>query len=263
MRRLVTTFLVIFFCSVLCAGTGAQDFSSLIAQGDAAWEKRGTDADPDNQKALDFYLGATKLAPYSYEAHWKAARSLWWISDQLLALSDDRERQSALGKRGMALAERAVLIDPTGVEGHLYYAVVALHYAYGVGMINTLKEGIDDDIVRHLFLAYEKDKTFAGGLIPLSLSGLYRRAPWPMRDTEKALAYAREALLMDPSGIRTAVFAAASLEAAGVTGEAMELLRKASEMEGNKDLEPDYKRWRRLAGRCVDEGRVIDPDRLF
>ncbi len=244
-------------------GMRGQDLSSLMAAGDAAWEKRGTEADPDNVKALDLFREATTLSPFSYEAHWKAARSLWWIADQALDSSPKKELQRDLGREGMEFAGRAVLIRPDGVEGHLYWALTALHYIYGIGTINALKEGVQDEVLTHLMSAYKQDKTYERGSAARELSVFYRTAPWPLRDKGKTLAFSREALALDPSGLRTAVFCAAGLEAAGLHGDAMELLKTAAGLEGDKLIEPDYKRWKRFAEKCLGEGRVIDPDMLF
>jgi tetratricopeptide (TPR) repeat protein len=259
----IVVLLVALLCVILAVPAGAEDAAALIAQGDAAWEARGPYGDLDNQEAVDSYRAGVLAAPFSYEAHWKAARSLWWLADGELRSSGNKGRQADWGREGMELAGRAVLISPDGVEGHVYWALSALHYAYGVGMVDALREGIEDEIEKHLRAAYERDKAYERGLVPRTLSTFLRTTPWPKRDNKRALALAREAVDLDPSGVRTAVFTAACLEAAGERDEAMELLKKASEMEGDKALEPDWKWWRRFAKKCVDDGKVIDPDLLF
>jgi hypothetical protein len=241
----------------------AEDISSLIEQGNAAWEKRGTDGNPENRRAADCFLSAVQAAPFSYEAHWKAARSLWWLADQGLLATDDKGRQRDLGRQGMDLAGRAVLISPDSAEGHLYWALSALHHCYGIGMVDALKKGIPDEAARHLWICYEKDRSAEDGRVLLGLSAFFRTAPWPIRDKDKSVAYAREAVSVDPVGVRTAVFLAAALAAAGSHAESMELMKTAAEMDGDKAREPDSKLWTRFARRCVDAGRVIDPEKLF
>jgi hypothetical protein len=241
----------------------AQDFASLMESGDKAWEKRGTDGDPDNLTALSSYRTAVTLAPFSYEAHWKAARSCWWNADQGLYASENQKNQKELGRAGMDLAERAALIDPDGVEGHLYFALCALHYAYGIGMVDALKEGVYDRAIENLSTAYKKDGTFGGGAVTLGLSALYRVAPWPVRDREKALAYAREATGADGAGLRAMVFLAAAAEGSGMSNEAMNILKTVSEAKSEDTMEPDINRWKRYAKRCVDAGRMVDTERLF
>jgi hypothetical protein len=264
----VRILLLLTVCAALtvplwAAARAAEDASMLIEQGNAAWEKRGTDGDPENRAAADAFLAAVEAAPFSYEAHWKAARAIWWIADQRLAATDDKELQRDLGSRGMELAGRAILIAPDSVEGHLYWALSALHYCYGIGMVEALKQGIQDETARHLMMCYDTDRAAEGGIALLGLSALFRTAPWPMRDTDKSVAFAREAAAADPAGIRAAVFLAAALASAGAYGESMELMKRASEMDGDRQREPDCARWKRFAGTCVRKGRVLDPEPLL
>lgn len=232
------------------------DVHLLLEQGNAAWEKRGPDGTPENEKAADLFLAASKSAPYNYEAHWKAARCFWWLADQDLLTSDDRDRQRDLSRRAMDLATRAILINPEAIEGRLYWALSALHYSYGVGMVGALKEGIQDETARHLAYCYEHDRTAEGGRVILGLSALYRTAPWPLRDLEKSVGYAREARSARPGEIRTAVFLGVALEALGRHDESMEVLARASEMDGDRALEPDFRWWKRFARTCAERGRV-------
>ena len=241
----------------------SEDFSSLMESGDAAWEKRGTKEDLDNKKALDYYMAALDIDPYSYEAHWKAARSLWWISDQMLPSSTKGGEHEKIGREAMELSKRATLIDPESIEGHLYLALSAIHYSHGIGVIDAMKEGTFDVILSNLMWCYERDKSYGNGIIPRSLSSFYRTAPWSTRDNDKSLKFALEAEEIDPEGIRTRVYLAASYEASGMPNEAMGVLTEASKLDGNSEGEPDYIRWEKFADRCLEEKRMIDPEKLL
>jgi tetratricopeptide (TPR) repeat protein len=245
------------------ATAAAEDVSLLLSRGDAAWEKRGTDGTVENGNAANLFRSAAKTAPYNYEAHWKAARCLWWMADQDLLANDDRNRQRDLSSGAMDLAARAILIRPDGVEGRLYWALSALHYCYGVGMVDALKEGIQDEAARHLLYCYERDRTAEGGIVMLGLSSLYRTAPWPLRDSGKAVDYAREALSARPGDIRAAVFLGVAVGAAGRYDESLEILTVASEMDGDTVLEPDCRWWKRFARTCIERGNIPDPDKLL
>jgi len=263
--RVLCFLIVLAALTVPVAGASAveKDASLLIGRGDEAWKKRGTAGAIENTVAADCYLSAVEAAPYSYEAHWKAARSLWWMADQELLSSGDKNRQRDLSKRAMDLAARAGLISPGGVEGHLYWALSALHYCYGVGMVGALKQGIQEEAARNLLFCYDKDRTAEGGLVLLGLSALYRTAPRPIRDMAKTVEYAREAESACPGGVRAAVYLGAALAAAGYYEESMEILAGVSEMDGNEALEPDCGWWKRFARSCVERGNIPDPDRLL
>jgi tetratricopeptide (TPR) repeat protein len=258
-------FLVSFFLFLLSVMelAGGQDFAAFMEDGDRAWAERGAGEDVDNRTALDLYKKALEEDPYNYEAHWKTARSLWWISDQSIPSSGDRSYHAKLGKEGMELSNRALLINPEGVEGHLYFSLCALHYAYGIGSIEAMKEGMYEEILSHLLWCYENDTEYGEGIVALALSSLYRTAPWPMRDKEKALTYAEEAHAMYPSSLRVVVFLAAAYDALGRGTEALALLSEAQEMEGDPAREPDHKRWERFIRECIKEGGIRDTEKLY
>lgn len=263
MKRLGLLTISIALALMLPGAAAGADAVDYIGQGDAAWEMRGADGTVENGKAAELYLAAVAAAPHSYEAHWKAARCFWWIADQRLLVSDDRNRQRELATRAMGLSARAMLISPDGVQGHLYWALSALHYCYGIGMVGALKEGIQDKAADHLILCYEKDKSAEGGLALLGLSALYRTTPRPLRDVNRAVGYAREAESMPPGSIRKAVFLAAALGAAGLGEESLAVLDAASKMDGDPAQEPDFRWWKRFARTCVEKGKVPDPDKLL
>ncbi len=49
----------------------------------------------------------------------------------------------------------------------------------------------------------------------------------------------------------------------GMSEAAIGVLEVAVEMEGDKEREPDFKRWKKFGKRCIKEGRVIDTEVLF
>ncbi|GEM_PF-2048313 len=248
-------------------GTGkaaSGDPKALLELGDASWEKRGTRLDTDNLRAVEYYRAAAASDPFNYEAHWKCARALWWLSDQMLdAGSLDREKQKKLGREGMELAGRAKLINPDGIEGHIYFALNAFHCAFGAGMIEAMKEGVFDSIYEDLAWCNERDEAYGGGIVLRGLSSYYRIVPWPNRDNEKALKLSIKAVRADETSVRNVIYLAAAYEMLGMGDKAINVLGVAVEMEGDKESEPDFKRWKKFAKKCIDEGRVIEPERLF
>ncbi len=249
-----------------------EDVKKLLELGDTAWKKRGTRLDSDNAKAVEFYRTATEADPFSYEAHWKCARALWWQSDQLLDDNNTianvkKEEQEQLGRKGMEIAKRAKLINPEGAEGHLYYALTAFHYAFGIGIINAMKGGVFDAIYEDLMWCYKNDKGFdknhSGGMVSRGLSAYFRIVPWPKRDNEKSFDFATGAVRADDSSIRNMIFLAAAYEVKGMSEAAVGALEVAVEMEGDKEREPDFKSWKKFGKRCIKAGRVINSERLF
>lgn len=277
-RRLMGKYLFIFILllsvfflkapgALYAQGTGkaaSEDPKALLELGDASWEKRGTRLDTDNLRAVEYYRAAAAADPFSYEAHWKCARALWWLADQMLdAGSVDMEKHEKLGREGMELAGRAKLINPDGIEGHLFYALNGFHRAIGIGMIEAMKMGVFDEIYEDLAWCEERDRAYGGGVVSRGLSSYYRIVPWPKRDNKKSLKLATEAVRADDTSVRNLVYLAAAYDMLGMGDEAINVLMVAVEMEGDKESEPDFKRWKKFAKRCIDEGRVIDPETLF
>jgi len=257
---IVLMYLVI--AALFCIAAVAQDVSDLLAVGDEAWDGRGAYGDPNNKKALDAYVAAAEEDVYHFESHWKAARSCWWMSDQMLAVSNDPADHAELSLLGMELAERARLMAPDAMEGHLYYALCASHYVYGVGTLEAMRDGVFEEAISELLWCYGKDPAYEGGLVPLGLSAYYRLAPWPERSQEKALTYAEEARTLNADSLRAAVYLAACYQALGDFDRAVDVLTKAAEVEPDKTSEPDYRRWRRIIRDALEAGGVEDIDRI-
>jgi hypothetical protein len=242
----------------------AADPKELLRMGDEAWEKRGTRLDTDNARAVDYYRAAAKAEPFSYDAHWKCARAIWWLSDQMLDSTYlKKEDHKKLGKEGMEMAGRAKLINPDGIEGHLYFALTAFHYAFGIGVIDAMKEGVFDSIYEDLLWCHKREKGCGGGAVCRGLSAYYRIVPWPARDNKKSVDFAEDAVRAGETSIRNMTYLAAAYEINGMTEEAKGVLETAVEMEGDREVEPDFKRWKRFGKSCIKEGRVIDTEMLF
>lgn len=244
--------------------TSPADPKELLELGDEAWEKRGTRLDTDNAKAVDFYRAAAVADPFSYEAHWKCARAIWWLSDQMLdAAYLKKEDHERLGKEGMEMAGRAKLINPDGMEGHIYFALDAFHYAFGIGVIDAIKEGVFDSIYQDLTWCYNRERDYGGGVVYRGLSAYFRIVPWPKRDNKKSVDFAVDAVNADNTSIRNMIYLTAAYEINRMSEEAAGVLETVLEMEGDREVEPDFKRWKRFGKRCIKEGRVLDKEMLF
>ena len=263
---MIKSYRIVFLCIILFAffsvTAGAQDISDLLATGDEAWNGRGAYGDPNNKKALDSYVAAAEEDIYHFESHWKAARSCWLMSDQMLAISNDPTDHVELSLMGMELADRARLMAPNAVEGHLYYALCASHYVYGVGTLEAMQGGVFEEVLSELLWCYGKDPSYENGLVSLGLSAYYRLAPWPERSQDKALVYAEEARTLNADSLRAAVYLAACYQALGDYSRAVEVLVEAAEIGPDKTEEPDYRRWRRIIKDSVEAGALEDIDRI-
>jgi len=102
---------------LVSTAAGAQDVASQIAAGDAARCRR------DAALASAHYRQALVLDSTSYDANWKASRSL--VDEGLALPNAQKARRDSLYAEARALAERAVRLHPNDAEGH-YMAAVAV-----------------------------------------------------------------------------------------------------------------------------------------
>jgi tetratricopeptide (TPR) repeat protein len=94
------------------AGPQPLRVEELIREGDAAMGRL------EPEPALEAYQAAVELDPSSYEAPWKAGRTLVAIGD----LEQRGNPQKDLYNKALKYAERAVKVNPSGAEGHLVRA---------------------------------------------------------------------------------------------------------------------------------------------
>src|SRR6266498_2741557 len=97
----------------------------LAAQTAAEHIARGDSAQPflHPEVALRHYQAALALDSLSFEANWKAARSISDVAKQLLGDSL-KDRRDSLYSVGRTYAERALRTDSTRAEGHYAVALV-------------------------------------------------------------------------------------------------------------------------------------------
>jgi tetratricopeptide (TPR) repeat protein len=108
----VVTFTFIFFTLFLLS-VQAQDASTLIAQGDSAYDAF------NNKAALDYYSGALQMDTTSYEAAWKLSRAYADVGENFT----DKDKRHEYFLNAEKYARKAVALNPDGSKGHLYLAI--------------------------------------------------------------------------------------------------------------------------------------------
>jgi tetratricopeptide (TPR) repeat protein len=205
----------------------AEDF---LAQGDALFLKGGLD---NFRQSIEMYSKAAAADPDSYEANWKLARSDRWYAEQAKrdGLENYKDICAQYGKEGMKYGEKAIQLNPGGVEGHYYYGLSVGIYSDGVSILTALKEGLKGKTQSSFEKAYELDKTFNTGGPMLALGRFWFVLPWPMNDKKKSLMYLREAYKQFPDNIEGMLYLGEVLLDAGKDSERPEaeaLLQKVA-----------------------------------
>lgn len=143
--------------------------------------------------------------PNDYGLLWRAAAWHFWKSDDPTISDAEKARW---GKEGWALAERAVARNPNDAAGHFWAAITMGNYSLGLGIVRAIAQGIEGKFRGHIGAAEKLDPRYAKGGIQNAWGGYYLTLPWPKRDVDKAAAYFRKALEINPHNLRTRVYQA-------------------------------------------------------
>jgi tetratricopeptide (TPR) repeat protein len=159
---------------------------------------KSPDQKADEAMQLDTVEGANRSLAIlksfdDYPALWRKARACAWLAEEFI----DKKTRAQLAEKGIEYGERAIALEPDGVEGHYYLAENRWLAA------ETRRLGLYAAMPRvrnEALAAVEADEKFdhAG---PLRLLGaVYALAPgWPasIGDPEKAIEYLDRALAID------------------------------------------------------------------
>ena len=222
-----------------------------MKEGDALWLQS---TDPDRApKIISLYESVLELDPDNYEALWKIARSYFIIGDALPETEEFKNRHKECGEKGMSYAQRALSINPDGIEGHYYYGLSIAQYSIGISIVKALIKGLGPEYEKHIGKAIEINKLYdyAG---PIRAMGRYWfKLPWPKRDIDKSIGYLSEAADAAPLSIRGRVYLAESCLKGGKKGCAQEQLTVALETEPDLKLEFDVMRWKARAEELLNK----------
>jgi hypothetical protein len=200
----------------LAWGDAASDAAAL----DELWGKR---TDPAVAKDLDGKKdAAVKASPADYALLWRAARWKWWQAD---GTSGDLKKR--LGKEAWELGDRAVKVNPNGVEGQYFTAVSIGAYSQAVGVLHALGEGLESKFNDRLDTAMKLDAAYASCGPIIAKGRYYFELPWPKRSLSKSAGLLGKAVAQCGTNIRAYVYLAETQLKDGDAKKAKETLAKA------------------------------------
>jgi tetratricopeptide (TPR) repeat protein len=235
----------------LSAGSGraqpaAAGPNEVVTRVDELWKRRDDPAAFAQQKTL--LEQALARAPSDYGVLWRLARWYAWKSDDPTLAKADRVN---LGKLGWDLAERAVAINPNHVGAQFWGMAAMGAYALGLGIVRALTQGIEGKFRQRLSRAERFDPAYANGAIPVAWGSYYAKLPWPKYDEEKATAYFRKALSLNPNNLRSRVYWAELHLREDRPAEARRLLEEVLKATPNKYDPAEERRCQMLAARTM------------
>jgi tetratricopeptide (TPR) repeat protein len=115
-------------------GQKSKEVTALITEGD----KYSTEAF-DNQKALDSFLKAAKLAPADDDVLWRISRSYVDIGEHMpSATKEEKEKQLEFYQKSLDYAEQAVKANPSNAMAYTRRAIANGRVALFMGIWNSI-----------------------------------------------------------------------------------------------------------------------------
>ncbi len=250
MKKMIV--IAVCICVLLTtSSTHAQPAGDLLREGDVLWQARAGEGKA--LASIAAYKRALEIDGNNYEACWKIARSYFFIGDGLPETDAMKERHREMGEQGMPYGEKALTLNPAGIEGHYYYALCIAEYSIGISIVKALAKGLGPEYEKHVGKAIEMDRQYDGAG-PLRAMGRYwYKLPWPKRDLKKSIRYLKEAAEAAPYSMRGRVYLAESYLKDDEKEPARAELRKAQEAQPDLTREVDAARWQKRAGALLKE----------
>lgn len=223
-------------------GASRQDPSAVYAELDAAHARR--DEPGVEQRLLEQLEAAERRTPQAYAVLWRLARLHGWRADDPAIGGEEKSRR---GKRAWELAERAIVADPSRVEGWFYAAAGMGNYSLGIGIMKAISQGIEGKFKDRLSRAEKIDPKFDSGAIQTAWGRFWFKLPWPKYDARKSRRALERAIELNPANVRAHVYLAELHEKEDRPNEARaEWERAAAATPGRYDA-PEERRWQAVA----------------
>ena len=248
----VTSLVVTFVLAAVSAPpTAAQTAAEHVAAGDSAYAALQPDA------ALVHYQAALALDSSSYEALWKAARSIADVAKQLQSKDGAEERRrDSLYTVGRGYAEAAIRAHPDGANGHYTLAMVLgrlsrtkgskerVRYAEVIFNEASRAVAIDSghDGAHHVLGAWHAEVKRLSGIQRFFAKALFGGGFMSKASWDWAVWHLHNAVHHNPAIIYHRLELAEVLVDIGKYKEAREQLEAISSLPMGDVLDPQYKR---------------------
>ncbi len=217
----------------------SSDVEELILKGDKFYAER-----EDLQKAKEAqraYEEAIKLDPKNYEAHWKLAKTIYFIGQR-----SPEEKRVSIFEKGVEIAKKAVAIEPNKPEGHFWLGVLYGVYGEARGVMKSLF--LVDDIKEEMKITLNLAPDIEGGGPYRLLGRMYYKLPGIAGGSkDKSLEYLLKAKEICPTNPLTKIYLADTYLALKRKEEAKKELKEVIEMEPDPRWIPETKELKKVA----------------
>ncbi|MBF0120164.1 MAG: tetratricopeptide repeat protein [Desulfobacterales bacterium] len=145
-------------------------------------------------KAIAVYKKALEIDPKNPDVYWKLAEVTFKKADDL----KNKEEKKKLFDETMAFAMKALELNPNSLEGHYWVGCSAIRLAQLTGVFSAVK--MVNQAKKELLKTIEINPNHRFSTLAMTvLAAIYREAPWPIKDINKAYEYAEKAVKQDPN----------------------------------------------------------------
>jgi hypothetical protein len=209
----ITTILVL-----LAASVAAADPNESIQQADRLWIER---YDPARaMQALELLREARDQHPDSYGVQWRLARLCFWLCDG----TSDTDRKRAIGKEGWDAGERAIALEPSGIEGYYWAALTMGEHAKGLSIPEAMAANLEPRFNGYLDKVLASDEGFGEGGALRARACYWAALPPLMRSYPRSLEYLQRSDQLVPGHPRTLYYMAEVHHAMGNEDEARQAI---------------------------------------
>lgn len=201
------------------------------------WDERDTPGNAEKLIAECEKILAAEAG--NYDAHWRIARTCWWIADR----SPDGAVKKEFGQRGYEHGEQAVALNPNGVEGYTWYAAALGEYGLGISIVKALFQGLDGKFRKYCQQAIEIDPAHDGAAPLRAMGRFYAKLPFPKQDLRRSRELLEEAIKLAPERFLSRLYLAETLVALGRPEEALPQLEWVLKSKASPDERADRARY--------------------
>lgn len=235
MKRFILSIFFLFLTTLLFPS----DVKELISKGDELYAQR--ESIEKAKEAQKLYEEAIKLDPKNYEAHWKLAKTIYFIGQR-----SPEEKKVSIFEKGVEIAKKAVALEPNKPEGHFWLGVLYGVYGEARGVMKSLF--LVDDIKEEMNITLKLDPNIEGGGPYRLLGRMYYKLPGIAGGSkDKSLEYLLKAKEICPSNALTRIYLADTFLAMKKKEEAKKELKEVIEMEPDPRWIPETKELKKEA----------------
>lgn len=208
---LIATVLAASFVSTPARAATAAD---LVDQADRLWAERN---DPSRVlQAVELLRTACEEHPDSYDLHWRFSRLCFWMCDG----TTDTGRKRAIGKEGWDAGERAIALDPEGIEGYYWAALTMGEHAKDMSVAEAVAANLEPQFNRYLDTVIAADEGYGEGGALRARACYWYSLPPLMRSYSRSLEYLKRSNELVPGHPRTLFYMAEVHHAMGNADQA-------------------------------------------